>query len=186
MPVFPPLNVLRCGQEAKLQGTRKVSCIIACELGFNVASSAFVNFPHRTKGFSLAWNSLYTYLVELPKERPGLRRVCCSASLLASPKQTLYWWEISAEGHRSTSYWLPWGLRICMPVQGTLGHGISSWSRKILHATEQQSRWATATEAQVPRVCAQQQEKPPQWETHALQLGKAHTPQWRASTAKNK
>ena len=46
-----------------------------------------------------------------------------------------------------------------------------------------------------PGAHAPQQEKPPQWESHApqlessprsLQLEKAHRPQWRPSTAKNK
>ena len=31
------------------------------------------------------------------------------------------------------------------------------------------SPWATTTEARVPRACAPQQEKPTQWEAHALQ-----------------
>ena len=48
--------------------------------------------------------------------------------------------------------------------------------------------------AHVPRACAPQQEKPPQWESYAPQqrvaprspqLEKAHTQQWRPNTAKN-
>lgn len=150
MLIFPSWNVWICGQEAKLQGTRKI-CIIACVLEFNVASSAFENFPHRTKGFSSAWNSLYTYSCRAPQgtSRAKESLLLC---LLESPKQTLYWCEVSAEGHKSTSYWLPWWLGICMLMQGTLGRGVSSWSGKIPHATEQRSHCATATEAQVPRV----------------------------------
>ena len=63
------------------------------------------------------------------------------------------------------------------------GHGFEHWAGEIPHATEQLSPWAqllslrsrarepqllsprvTTTEARVPRACAPQQEKPPQWE----------------------
>ena len=37
-----------------------------------------------------------------------------------------------------------------------------------------------------PRAPALQKQKPPQWETHELQLEKAHAQQWSPSTAKNK
>ena len=37
-----------------------------------------------------------------------------------------------------------------------------------------------------PKVCLPQQEKPPQWEAHALQLEKALAQQQRSSTVKNK
>ena len=67
------------------------------------------------------------------------------------------------------------------------GHGFDSWFRKIPHAVEQLSPWATTTEpvlwsprtttaeARVPRAHAQQQEKPPQLEACA--------PQWRVAPA---
>ena len=64
---------------------------------------------------------------------------------------------------------------------------------------------ATTTEARVPRACAPQQEKPPQWEAcapqwrvapahcttmksnpYSLQLEKARAQQQRPNTAKNK
>ena len=54
---------------------------------------------------------------------------------------------------------------------------------------------APTTEACAPRTCVAQQEKPPQWETHAPQLKsspclpqleKACTQQWKPSTTKNK
>ena len=48
------------------------------------------------------------------------------------------------------------------------GHRFNPWSGKIPHATEQQSLWATITEACLPRVCAPQQEKPRQWEARTL------------------
>ena len=56
-----------------------------------------------------------------------------------------------------------------------------------------QSPRATTTEACAPRAHAPQQEKPLQWEAHALQrrvaprspqLEKAHTQQWRPNAAK--
>ena len=53
-----------------------------------------------------------------------------------------------------------------LPVQGTQ---VEPWSGKIPHATEQLSPCATTTEAQAPRACALQQEKPPQWEARTQQ-----------------
>ena len=58
------------------------------------------------------------------------------------------------------------------------GHGFDPWSGKIPHATEQLSLRATSTEAR-----ALQQEKPPQWKAHALQLEKALVQQQRPTTA---
>ena len=64
----------------------------------------------------------------------------------------------------------------------------------MLYAVEQLSPCTAATEPAGPRACAPQQEKPPQWEAFAprlecssctLQLEKAHTQQWRPSTAKS-
>ena len=41
-----------------------------------------------------------------------------------------------------------------------------------------QSPWIAATEAHAPRVCGPQQEKPVEWEAHALQLESSpHSPQ---------
>ena len=55
-----------------------------------------------------------------------------------------------------------------------MGHGFNLWSRKILHpgATKpvHLNCWAY-----MPRACAPQQEKPQQWEAHALQLESSPT-----------
>ena len=77
-------------------------------------------------------------------------------------------------------------LGICLPTQGTQVRALV-WedatcrgaAKPVLHnywacALEPMSHnyWslrATATEACVPRACALQQEKPPQWEAHAPQ-----------------
>ena len=79
-------------------------------------------------------------------------------------------------------------------------HGIQVWSlvqenSPCCGATESvhHSYWAHSPASLccnswscVPRACALQQEKLPQWEAHALQLEKAHLQQRRPSTAKNK
>ena len=49
-------------------------------------------------------------------------------------------------------------------------HRFDPWSRKIPHATWQQSQCATTTEPLHPRACSPQKEKPPQWEACAPQL----------------
>ena len=76
-------------------------------------------------------------------------------------------------------------LGVCLPVQGTRVPSFAGGAN-IPRATEQLSPWTTTTEAWVPRACALQQEKPPQWEAltpqlerspHLLQRDKACT-QW--------
>ena len=66
---------------------------------------------------------------------------------------------------------------------------------RIPHAAGQLSTWATTAEADVPRACALQQEKAPQWETRAPhlessfcspQLEEARAQQLKSSTHKNK
>ena len=42
-----------------------------------------------------------------------------------------------------------------------------NWIGKILHAREQLSPCAATIEAHMPRACAPQEEKPPQWEAYA-------------------
>ena len=61
--------------------------------------------------------------------------------------------------------------------KNTGGHGFDPWSGKIPHAREQLSYnfWAhvlfpESCNTQVPRPHALQQEKPPQWAAHTLQL----------------
>ena len=62
------------------------------------------------------------------------------------------------------------------------------------HEPQLLSPRATTTEADAPRACAPQQEKPPQWEAHTAkksnpcspQLEKARMQQWRPNTTKNK
>ena len=94
--------------------------------------------------------------------------------------------------------------RIRLPIQETR---VSPWSGKIPHVMEQLSLWATTTEPGLqslgaptaeptyPRARALKQEKPPQWEAHAPQLGSSpcspqlennFEQQWRPSRAKNK
>ena len=53
------------------------------------------------------------------------------------------------------------------------------------HEPQLLSPSATTTEARVPRACALQQEKPPQWEARAPQLEKAHVQRQRPSATKN-
>ena len=75
---------------------------------------------------------------------------------------------------------LPWWRSGWESTCQCRGHGFKPWSRKIPHATEQLSPCTTTTE---PTCCnywspharahAPQQEKPPQWEARALQLGVA-------------
>ena len=115
-------------------------------------------------------------------------------------------------------------LRICLPMQGTLVRALvqeDPTCRRAACATCQHkpvrhnywacaldlvshnywacvpqllSSRATTTEARVPRPCAPQQEKPPQWEACASQqsspclqeLEKARTQQPRPDTAENK
>ena len=84
-----------------------------------------------------------------------------------------------------TSLAVQW-LRIRLPMQGTrvralvqedpTGHGATKpvhhnyWARAPrARAPQLLSPRATTTEAHVPRACALQQEKPPQWEAHAPQ-----------------
>ena len=79
-----------------------------------------------------------------------------------------------------TSLLVQW-LRIHLPTQR---HEFNPWSGKNPHASEQLSPGATTAEVRMPRACAPQQEKPPQWEACApqpegshprsLQLEKAH------------
>ena len=89
---------------------------------------------------------------------------------------------------RSESFWVSlvaqW-LRIRLPMQGTrvralvredpTCHGatkpVHHNYRACTRARESQllSPHATTTEARVPRACAPQQKKPPQWEAHAPQ-----------------
>ena len=73
-------------------------------------------------------------------------------------------------------------------------HGATKPEHQNYWAPELLSPCAATTEAQAPRAYSPQQEKPPQWETHALQqssprspkLEKAHAQQPRPSAAKNK
>jgi len=67
--------------------------------------------------------------------------------------------------------------------------------RNWAHEPQLLSPCASTTDPQVPRACAPQQEKPPQWETQApqlesspcsLQLEKVQVQQQRPSTSKNK
>ena len=76
------------------------------------------------------------------------------------------------------------------------GHGFCPWSGKILHAVEKLSPCTKTTEpGSLEPGLLKQQEKPPYWEAHALQLErnhcspqleKARVHQQRPSTVKNK
>ena len=67
---------------------------------------------------------------------------------------------------------LPWELLSCGR------HGLDPWSWKIRRALGQISPSASTTEAHEPRARAPQQEKPPQWKAHVLQLESSpHMPQ---------
>ena len=72
-------------------------------------------------------------------------------------------------------------------------HWFDAWSRRITHATERLSAWATTTEpntataeTHAPRARALQQEKPLQWVAHKPQLEKACVQQPRPITAQQK
>ena len=61
----------------------------------------------------------------------------------------------------------PGGAVVKNPPAKAGDTGSSPSLRKIPHAAEQLSPCTTTTEALVPRACAPQQEKPPQWEARA-------------------
>ena len=93
-----------------------------------------------------------------------------------------------------TSLVVQW-LRIHLAMKG---HGFNPWSGKIPHAVEQlslcktttepilQSPGAAASEALEPRVCAQQQGKPPQQEAQGPQPEQTPLTSTRETLSSNK
>ena len=134
--------------------------------------------------------STLTPIILTPRwgERP-LKTVCAPSKLLTSFGQLLLfnkrWWCWTQKFMRGTSLVAQW-LRIYLPVQGS-----RVWS--LVQVVQEDSTCCRATKpiycncwrlrALEAVLC---EEKPPQCETHALQLEKACTQQWRPSTAKHK
>ena len=94
------------------------------------------------------------------------------------------WSPTKRKKRRGTSLVAQW-LRICLPMQGTPVRSLVWEDCTCRGATKPvgHNYWACALEpashncwAHVPRACALQQEKPPQWEARA--------PQWRVAPAR--
>ena len=72
---------------------------------------------------------------------------------------------------KSVGMGLPWWFTGSESTCQCRVRGFGPWSGRILHAAEQLSPYTATTEAPELEACALQQEKPPQWEAHALYQG---------------
>ena len=105
--------------------------------------------------------------------------------------QTIWTAAVVSRNRTGTSLVAQW-VRIHLPMLGTWVQSLVQADSTCLGPTKPMqllSPCAVTTEARVPRACALQQEKQPQWDVRILlwSIAPAHcAKQWRPTVAKNK